>query len=301
MTATPLRTGAGERRFGRRLLPEGWLSGPTPWVLAIMLFLTTLAAAGGIGLGAAADRLGAGLANRATVQIIEGDAAVREAQAKAAMALLARDPAVDTAKRVGQAEMAALLEPWLGRNVGAELPLPALIDLTLTQGGAEQLPRLRAALRRVAPAAQLDDHQRALRPVTRLIETLRWLALALILLTLLATGCTVMLAAVSALDAHRATIDVMHLLGATDVQIAQLFQRRIAIGALLAGMIGVAGGVAVLAVLGRELDGLGSELAGSLALPPGGWVVLGTLPLVAALLAMAASRWTVLRALRRIL
>ena len=36
---------------GRRLLPEGWLSGPMPWVIAIMMFLMVLAAAAGLALG----------------------------------------------------------------------------------------------------------------------------------------------------------------------------------------------------------------------------------------------------------
>ena len=44
----------GVRKFGaaeRGLLPEGRLAGPMPWVIAIMMFLTVLAAAAGLGLG----------------------------------------------------------------------------------------------------------------------------------------------------------------------------------------------------------------------------------------------------------
>jgi cell division transport system permease protein len=42
----------GVRKFGRAergLLPEGRLAGPMPWVIAIMMFLTVLAAAAGMG------------------------------------------------------------------------------------------------------------------------------------------------------------------------------------------------------------------------------------------------------------
>ncbi|MDQ4088424.1 MAG: cell division protein, partial [Pseudomonadota bacterium] len=48
------------RRFGkaeRGLLPEGRIAGPMPWVIAIMMFLTVLAAAAGLGLAGAAARL----------------------------------------------------------------------------------------------------------------------------------------------------------------------------------------------------------------------------------------------------
>ena len=47
----------GARRFGkaeRGLLPEGRMAGPMPWVIAIMMFLTVLAAAAGLGLAGAA-------------------------------------------------------------------------------------------------------------------------------------------------------------------------------------------------------------------------------------------------------
>ena len=62
---------SGPRSFGaadRRLLPEGRLAGPMPWVIAIMMFLTVLAAAAGLGLGGAAVRLNAQLGSRITVQ-----------------------------------------------------------------------------------------------------------------------------------------------------------------------------------------------------------------------------------------
>ena len=52
----------GVRKFGaaeRGLLPEGRIAGPMPWVIAIMMFLTVLAAAAGLGLGGAAARLDA--------------------------------------------------------------------------------------------------------------------------------------------------------------------------------------------------------------------------------------------------
>ena len=43
MSATPRSFGAADRR----LLPEGRLAGPMPWVIAIMMFLTVLAATSG--------------------------------------------------------------------------------------------------------------------------------------------------------------------------------------------------------------------------------------------------------------
>ena len=49
-----------------------------PWIIAIMMFLTVLSAAAGLGLGAAVKAMGADLAGRATVQIVEANAEQRE-------------------------------------------------------------------------------------------------------------------------------------------------------------------------------------------------------------------------------
>src|SRR5690606_32144395 len=72
----------------RRLLPEGWLAGPMPWVIAIMVFLTVLAVAGGLGMANAAGALRADLAGRVTVQVIAADPAARAASADRVVAAL---------------------------------------------------------------------------------------------------------------------------------------------------------------------------------------------------------------------
>ena len=53
----------------RRLLPDRRLSGPTPWVIAILMMLTLLAAAAGVGLARSANAIGG---QSATVKIRYG-------------------------------------------------------------------------------------------------------------------------------------------------------------------------------------------------------------------------------------
>ena len=102
-------------------------------------------------------------------------------------------------------------------------------------------------------------------------------------------------------DTHRQTIEILHLMGATDVQIARLFQRRIALDALFGGLIGFILAAIVLFVLGRRLSALGSELLGSTAISLEFGAVLLVLPLFGVLLAMLVARLTILRALGRML
>ena len=87
------------------------------------------------------------------------------------------------------------------------------------------------SLRAVAPAARVDAQASWLAPVFGAIRSLQLLALALILLLAAATVAAVLLAARTALGANRDTIEIVHLLGGTDSQIARIFQRSIGIDA----------------------------------------------------------------------
>lgn len=290
----------GPAAADRRLLPEGRIAGPMPLVIAIMMFLTALAAAGGMGLGHAARGLGSELAERLSVQIVAADPAVRQRQADAILTRLAREPAVRRAEWIPDAQLEAMVAPWLGaEGLGRELPLPAMIDIDIADPASRaQVARM---IRATAPAARIDDHASTLAPLAGLIGALKWLSAGLVVLMTAATGFTVVLAARAALNTHRATIDVMHLLGATDLQIARLFQRRIALDALFGSVLGLGVAVLVIVALGAQVAQLGSELIGSIALPPSAWIALAALPLAGTLLAMLAARWTVVTALRQIL
>lgn len=286
----------------RRLLPEGRLAGPMPWVIAIMMFLTALALAGGLAMGSAATRLGQDLGRQVTIQIVVADPAQREQEAHAALRLLGRQEGVTTVHRLGEAEMQALLRPWLG-NAGLDhdLPLPAMIDLDLDAGGRARFDAIAKAVTAVAPHARLDDHASWLAPLVGLIRSLGLLAGGIVALMVGATAAAVVLAARSALNTHRQTIDVMHMMGATDVQVARLFQRRLALDALFGATLGLVSAAAVILLIGRRIAEIGSGLVGSIELPSTAWAALLTLPLVAGLLALAVARITVQRALGRTL
>jgi cell division transport system permease protein len=295
---------ARARRFGaaeKGLLPEGRF-GPMPWVVAIMMFLTILAAAAGLALGGAAQRLAAQIGSRLTVQIVEANQRLRDSQAETALAALRSAPGVAEATRVGDDDIEALLEPWLGASaLEADLPIPALIDVDLATRRPSDLERLQALLSPIAPAARIDDNGRWLAPLAGLIGALQWLAAGLVALMVGATAATVVLAARAALDTHRNTIEIRHMMGATDVQVARLFQRRIAIDALFGGIVGFILAALVMLAIGQRVSNLGSELLGSSALPVEAWAILLALPIFGVLLSMLVARLTILRALGRML
>ena len=294
MTATAARN---------RLLPEGRVAGPMPWVIAIMMFLTVLAAACGLGLGAAVRSMGSDLAGRATVQIVEANPETRTRLTGRTIAALRGTADVRAARPVAPAQLVEQLRPWLGEEAtNGDLPVPALIDVELTPGHSDaKIATLRRLLAGISPAARIEPHAAFHQPLAGLLSALGWLAVGLVVLMAIATAAIVVLAARGAHDGHRSTIEVLHLMGATDVQIARLFQRRIALDALFGGAIGLVLAVIVMLVLGHRLDAIGSELLGSVGLGLRAWVLILILPLAGGLLATIAARITVIRTLRKML
>ena len=293
-----------------RLVPQARLSGPMPWVIAIMVALTVIAAATGLSLRNTAKAARAELSGGVTVQIVEPEKSARERQAQASVARLRATPGITSVRQVPQEEVDALIEPWLGvgdsvegaDNADEMIPVPALIDARMTGAVTpERLAELRSALRKVAPAAQIDAQSSWLRPVFDAIQSLQWLALAMVALLAFSMASAVLLAARSALGANRDTIEIVHLLGGTDGQIARIFQRWIGIDAAGGGVLGFAMGLVAVQLLGRRFASLGAGLIDSGALGWGDWLLLALIPLMAAALAMLTARISVIRALRRLL
>jgi cell division transport system permease protein len=288
------------------LVPQARLSGPMPWVIAIMVALTMIAAAAGLALRNAADAAAAELAGGITVQIVEAAPEARAAQAQAAVRRLGAMPDVVSVRRVPQEEVDVLIEPWLGRGVedgaAGAIPVPALIDVRIaSEVTPERLVAIQRALRDDAPAARVDAQSSWLEPVFDALESLQWLALALIVLLATALAAAVLLAARTALGTNRDTIEIVHLLGGTDAQIARVFQRSIAVDAAGGGVVGLALALVVILFLGRRFAGLGAGMVDQGALGVIDWLLLALVPVIAVALAVVTARLTLLHSLRKML
>lgn len=286
------------------LVPQRRLSGPMPWVIAIMVGLTVIAGAAGLGLdrvaGAASDQLSGGI----TVQVIEPNPDLRRRQAEAVAQRLVQTPGVIEAHVVPQDEIDRLIEPWLGSSLEGEdaIPVPALVDARLRgRIDGERLGALRRLVRDAAPAARVDAQSTWLKPVFGAIASLQWLTVVLVMLLAFATSAVVLLAVRTALGANRSTIEIVHLLGGTDGQIAGVFQRSVGRDAAVGGLVGLGAGLGAVLLLGQRFAGLGAGLVSSGALGWSDWALLGLVPVASVVLAVITARITVLRTLRQML
>lgn len=291
------------------LINQRAVAGPVPWVIAIMTALTVIAAAGGLALGGVARTAQSELAGGVTVQIAGPGEAEAAKQAKAAVAAISSLDGVAKVRRLAPAERAELLRPWLGTDAvddsaspGQEdlLVMPELIEVQLA-GRADRaaLDRLATAIEPGAPDASVNADMEWLAPLAGAIDALQWLALALVGLLATATAAAVLLASRSALAANRDTIEIMHLLGAHDIQVAKMFQKAAVLSAAAGGAAGFAVAEAAIFVLSGRFAALGPGNTAA-GLRWHDWIALVLIPLAAVLLAGLTARLTVLATLRRL-
>jgi cell division transport system permease protein len=277
-------------RAERRLIPDTRLAGPMPWVIAIMIFLTILAVAAGLSLRSGAQAINAQLSGRVTIQILAVKPQERAKQLTKVEQALDASALVARRNTLSQEELEALLAPWLGGDVLDDtITIPAMIDVDLKG----------AASAKASPDARLDPHGRWLQPVFDLLVTLQLLALVLVIMLGAATAAIVVLTVRGALNTHGPTIAVMHLLGSTDIQVARLFQRRVALDAFFGSMLGSGLAALALYLLSRQIGGLDAGLLNSGQLNILDLALLVLVPLSGIILATIVARATVIIALRK--
>lgn len=283
------------------------LSGPIPWVIAILIALVVIAAAGGLSLRNLAQNARADLADAVTVQIIEADREVRSVQSKAAADALSAHPLVTSVRIVPEAELQELLEPWLGGGAASDnVPIPALIDVELTRSAStDELAQLQTALDRalgpVGGTARIDAQSQWLKPVYDALSALQYLALALIVLVSIATAAAVWLASRNAFINHRETVEIVHLLGGTDDQVTRIFERSVIREAAFGAIIGLCIGLAAVWLLGQQFASLDSGMVGGGGLKMTDWVIIACIPIAGVVLALITGRITIGYALRAML
>ena len=276
----------------RRLLSDGRLRGPTLYVIAIMTFAMIVVAAAGLALSNAAGIVARGVESRYAVQLNDSAALPRT------LGAIRSIPGIARAEPVPEAEMRETLQRWLGPGgLGDDLPVPALINVELA--ASADYKTIGQRIERAAPGARFVAHSQVVRPLLKSLRVLQWLALALVVLMAAATSAVVVLAARGAFDTHRSTIDVMHGLGATDEQVTNLFQRKIAVDALIGAAAGGLAAALALLVLGGGASALAGDLAGGPPLLGSDFLILTLLPVGAVVLAAVVARSAVMAALRQ--
>jgi cell division transport system permease protein len=270
-----------------------------PWIIGLMVYLCAL---GGWGLILLGDTLGDWTRDLTTTLTVQLPPGTQSGRMDAVLAELRATKGVISAQPLDAAEMSRLLEPWLGKSVPIEtLPLPRLIDVQIDPGAAIDVANLQQKLGTIAPGAQLDNHRLWLDRLRGLAVRAEIVIAAIVAIVAVIAVLAVVFVARTGLAMHHSVIELLHLLGAADQDIAGRFQ-------LHAGWLGLHGG-AIGAVAAAVTAFLLGSAAKALQLPmriaPHGiadvrlWLLLVLLPPAAAGVAAVTARVTVLRSLAR--
>ncbi len=272
-----------------------------PWVVALMAYLAGLA---GVGIIAAHATMRAAEASLAETMTLQVPAETSNARLETVLALLRQTKGIAAARLLAPAETARLLEPWLGPKVPLEqLPVPRLIDVRVDPAAPPDLAALRPQLASVLPEARLDDHGGPLGVVRSSAGRVELVLSAVIVVALGLIAMSAVYAVRTGLAIQRAAIEVVHLLGAPDIEVARQFAIRYLELGLLGGAIGIAAATLTAAALGNtgalvpatvNTAGAATGLADWRF-----WAVLTGVALTAGLIAMASAGVTVLRSLAR--
>lgn len=285
------------------LLPDSEGAGRyLPWVIAVMAFLATLAVAGAMALNGAAAMWRSALTGTLTVEIPAEHGSRTRERADAAVRILRDTAGVAGVRLLSQAEIAALLEPWLGTGEFVEqLPIPQLIDVELDGALPPDMEFLDKRLQAAVPGARMDDHAASLTRLLRLAQVVQILASAIVALIALAMTAVVIFAVRASLAAHQEMVELLHTIGARDGYIAHHFQNHAMLLGLRGGLIGLVLATAALFGLAAFADRLDVPLLPDLSLSTQQMVTLALVPFGGALIALLTARITVMRALQRLL
>ena len=266
------------------------------FVVAALCFLAALAAITAKGTYGAAASWTADVEGEMTVRLRGVDAR----QADEAEALVTTMEDVSEARLIRRDEAGELLAPWFGSGgLPTGLPLPVLIEVTAAPDAGKIAPDIQRKLTEAGFTASVDDHSSWAGDVRRMLGTIRLIALATVALLAATAIAVIAFATHAALLARRDIVEVLHLTGAEDRYIANLFERRFWLLGLRAGSIGAlaALGMAALLVFGFGQGGSRSWLLPELSLDFWDMFILLATPVLAGVAARSAARMTVIRTL----
>lgn len=261
------------------------------FVVAVLCFLACLTGLGVIAGARAAHGWASQLTGEATVIVRARGGETPDAAAARAAEALAGAPGVTEARALEKEKAYALIKPWLGDAADLDdLPVPRLVAVGLDAKRPATAAMLEAALKGQGLDAVVDDHSVWIKDIRNAAGVVSWTATTLLLLIAGAAAAVVAYATRAGLAARRDVVEVLHLTGAEDSQISNLFEMRFARIAAVAGAAGAAAAAALGGVL--RLVGGGQGITPAL---PIAWIdLLAVLPcpLLAALVAALAARVT---------
>lgn len=278
-------------------------------MVCISVFLFGVTLSGVLSINAMLNAWNESILGALTVQIMpivenNKDAAQAEVlrQQSKAVEFLNQYEGIEKAEPLTDKQLNYLIQPWLGDGVDvSDLPVPRLIDVKIAKDAEINFIELAEKLSEVAPLASIDNHKLWLDKLIKFADSLRLLALVVLLLVVVVTSGAIFYCTQTSLGLHRYVIEILHLMGAKDTYVAQQYARKTAFLGFVGGIYGLALTIPTIFVV----SGLAKQIEGGIvsetSLSMGDWGIVFSLPIFSSLMAMTTAYYTVKHTLVKVM
>lgn len=274
-------------------------------LIALMTFLIVMALAGSLAMQTLTNKWSSGLENKATIEIpaeksdgsLRTNSQIKDFTAQTARMLKDSNDIADF-NILSDKDIAELVSPWLGNDmVLDEIPLPQLISVEFKKATPDAIDRLTQSLAIINDNIRLDTHEGWLIQLLRMINTFQFAGAFIVAVIAITTITAIAGGTRSRMAIHRADIELLHLMGASDEYITRQFQRHALILAAKGSAIGTVAALITLIVISAvQISSLSSGTINEYINLAKIAILLFT-PLAACLVAVSTARITVLREL----
>lgn len=270
------------------------------WVCALMVFFVTLSFAANFFLSGMTQTWMTDLVGTVTVEIKPSDPSSKsEESVRKTLNLLKQHPAVEKARLLDKKEILGLIEPWLGREMPDDIPLPRLIDIKLTPEAS--LTGLHKDISTLVPDAVIDSHAETLGAVKRLVTTLRLFVLLLTAVIVLLAVAAIAGIVRAKFAIHRQEVETLHLIGADDEYIARQFRHHTLKGSLKGALMGLTLMIAAVLGVSWATHAVDASIFPQIQLIPVQWIEIILSPvLIGTLVAHITAQTCVMRELAKL-
>ncbi|MDB5492302.1 MAG: permease family protein [Micavibrio sp.] len=297
--------GRAEKRQYDLPLNRGSGTGFLVILIALMTFLGMLALSASFALSAMTHRWSSGLENRISIEIPTQDETGKLLDRPTIRTLtqniaegLKGTPGIVSIHALDDAEITKLVEPWLGTDLAkTDIPIPGIVAIETSTSDSQTLQAIHNKISAITPNARMDTHEEWLSDLLRFTGAMKLVAMILAIVIAVTTVTAVSGAVRSRMALHRAEVELLHLMGASDKYITRQFQRHSMILALRGGIAGAVFGGIILVLIGWIAGQMGVAILPDFHLEPVQIAMLALTPFAASLIATISARWTVGRVL----
>jgi len=270
-------------------------------MVGIMVYVATFAMSAEATLSAITFTWDRGMHSRLTVEIPATDdesSTPQTDRVQQVVSVLHAMPQIATVRPLPDDEVTRLLKPWISQpELLKVLPVPTLIDIERKPDSLLTAEDVRQQLKSIVSDVRVDDHTSWLSDLNNLVDGLTLIAAFVILLTGITLIIAVSLICHAIIATEQETMSLLHVLGATDDDIAHHFlihTRRLSWPASLVGFLLAMASTALLLYFLRHF-------ADPSMLEWSHWMVLGAMtflvPIIAVIIASLAAKTSVLKLL----